>query len=382
MEIAPDIWEIEGYFSTSFFLRPPSCNIFVLRDKDLVLLVDTGTYPYYRRRIVELLRKFKREGARRLILMVTQGHFDHVANNDVIAEAGYDDVRFLLPEAEMGTINMWDHWYGEFLELEKYYDPYSMLPFAYTGIVNIASRISKKLARFLLKNSIKILFRGINTMADRAEILPMKSRAYRKYGDVEFYGWDVGRFFAIHDGSHSPGHLSFYDPKYKLLLTGDATVEINPPFFNSSLDKCIEAAGKFRRFAEQGYVQLATDSHRSSLWVKKLVEYSHREPLHPLQMVDVARGKEECIAFYRMFENYYITLKEEVLHALSELGEATVPELVEAFKKSKKPEAQLKTALVFPKVPSRLDVLVAVVLKESHAPRRLKGNDIVFSPPL
>jgi glyoxylase-like metal-dependent hydrolase (beta-lactamase superfamily II) len=381
MQITPDIWMIEGYISTNFFFKPPSCNCFILRDKDMVLLVDTGTYPFYREPILEILRMHRRDGAKRLVLMLTQGHFDHVANNDVILEAGYTDVRFLLPEVELSTIDMYHHWTGEYIELMEYYDPYRQMPIAFpTTVVNLASRVSTRLAQAIFSQSCKTLFKGINTMVDQAEILPSDSREKRIFGDVEVMGWEVGRFFAVHDATHSPGHLSFYDPQDKVFLTGDATLEINPAFFNSSVDRCIEAMAAYVKLAEQGYVEIATDAHRSSIWSQRLAEEMCYDALDRIQMVDLAMGREECVAFYQFFLDYYAALKDVVLGSLSRLGEATVPELVEEFGGSDNPYARFKTRLVFPRIPSRLDFLIANVLKEAEAPRRREGDRIVFSP--
>jgi len=379
MEITPDITMIEGYISDDFFFKPPSSNCFVLRDGEMVMLVDTGTYPFYRDAILEVLRKHRRDGAKRLVLMLTQGHFDHVANNDVILEAGYDDVRFLLPEVELPIIDLYHHWTGDFKAMMEYYDPYREFPLAFpTAAVRIAGRVSTKVAQAMISSSCKRLFRGINTLADSAEILGMEGRIEWKFGDVTLRGWEVGRFLAIHDATHSPGHLSFYDPEDKVLLTGDATLEINPAFFDSSLETCLRAMGDFKRFAAQGYVELATDAHRSSIWMGELMNTFDRQPVHPIEVVDVARGREECMTMLGFFEDYYAALKREVLDALARLGEATVPEMVEEFQGSSDPCARLKTALVFPRIPSRVDVLVANVMKEAGLPRRMEGDRILF----
>ncbi len=382
MEIAPDIWMIEGYISSNFLKNPPSCNCFVLRDGDLVLLVDTGTYGFYREPILQILRRYRKEGARRLVLMLTQGHFDHVGNNDLILEAGYDDVRFLLPEVELTTIDLYNHWNNEAVELLEYYNPFRMLPMEGPTIVpNLASRLSIDLARAIFRLNTKILFRGIKTLADRAEVLPPESRVRKQFGDVELRGWEVGRFFAVHDGTHSPGHISFYDPEQKVFLTGDATLEINPPFFNGSMDACIEYMGRFRRLAEQGYVELATDAHRSSLWTQRLQDEAEYEPIHPLQKADVVTGKDDCAAFYGFFEEYFKVLKAETLGILERLGQATIPEIVEEFRASRNPYVRFKNIIAFPKLPSRTDVMVANILKEANVPRRREGDRIIFAPP-
>lgn len=381
MEIAPDIWMIEGYLSMNFFLKPPSSNCFIMRDKDMVLLIDTGTYPHYREKILKILNRYRKDGAKRLVLMLTQGHFDHVANNDVIMEAGYREVDFYLPEAEVSSLDLFGHWTGEYRELREYYDTFrEMMPLAFpTGAVRIVNSISQNLADKMMASHLRKLFKGINTMAHTAKILPDDSRVTRKFGDVEFLGWDVGRFFAVHDATHSPGHLSFYDPEHKVFLTGDATLEINPPFLNSSLNNCIAMMKKFRQFAEQGFVRLATDAHRSKIWSSMLIDKTGEAPMSPLQMKDTFEGAEQCAAYYTLWETYYQGMKDEVLGILKRRGEATVHQIIADFKASKNPHARFKVLMKFPQLPSRLDVMVANVLRENNIPKRKDGSKIIFS---
>jgi glyoxylase-like metal-dependent hydrolase (beta-lactamase superfamily II) len=374
MEIATDVWEIEGYISTQFFIKPGSSNIFIFRDNDDVLLLDTGLYPFYRKIILDILEKYRKQGAKNLTLLISQGHFDHIANNDIILESNYNNIRFLLPEIELDTIDLLNHFTGDFKELEKYYNPYSMLPF----IVKLATKISVKFGRSLVKKMSQKLFQGINTLVDKAELLREENKVKKNIGDIEFTGWEIGRFFAIHDGAHSPGHISLYDSKNKLLMTGDATIEINPPFFNSRLIKCIEIMKKFRQIAEQGHVQIAIDSHHSSRHFQKIFEKFNVEPLDSIQLKDYAHGREQCIAFFSMFENYYKELKDEVLSALSKLKEATIPEILKEFKKSDNKAVKMKIAMKFPKFPSRLDVLIAVILDELKITWRREGKKVIF----
>lgn len=380
MEIAPDIWMIEGYLSTNFFFKPPSCNCFIMRDGELVLLIDTGTYPHYREKILTILERYRKDGAKRLLLMLTQGHFDHVGNNDVIREAGYAEVQFLLPEAELSTIDLLSHWTNEYRELREYYDTYrEMIPMGFPhGLIRVANGFSRKLADGMMAANLRKLFRGMETMAGSAKILSNASRVTKSFGDVQFQGWEVGRFFAVHDETHSPGHLSFYDPEHRVFLTGDATLEINPAFFNSSLNNCIAMMKRFRRFAEQGYVHLATDSHRSRIWFNGLLDENGEAPVDPLQCADTLEGPEACASFYAFFESYYRALKDEVLAILQRRGAATVHQIIKDFKKSRNPHVHFKTMLAFPRIPSRLDVMVAVILKEEQIPRKKEGSRILF----
>jgi glyoxylase-like metal-dependent hydrolase (beta-lactamase superfamily II) len=374
MEIVPDVWEIEGYISTQFFIKPASSNIFIFKDGEDVLLLDTGLYPYYRKLILEILERYRQEGAKNLTLLNSQGHFDHVGNNDIILESGYKSVKFLLPEVELGTIDLLNHFIGDFEDLEKFYNPYSMLPF----IIKSVSKISRKSARAMIKKMSEKLFDGIDTLVNKAEILTTESRIKKKIGNIEFNGWEIGRFFAIHDGAHSPGHISLYDPKNKLLMSGDATIEINPPFFNSRLIKCINTMENFRKIAEQGQIDIAVDSHHSSRHFQKIFKKFKINPLHPIQKADLARGKEECVDFFMMFENYYRGLKSEILAILSNLKEASIPEIIKELKKSKREEVKMKVGMKFPKFPSRLDVLIAVIFDELKIPRENKGKKVIF----
>jgi glyoxylase-like metal-dependent hydrolase (beta-lactamase superfamily II) len=381
MEIAPDIWMIEGYLSMNFFLKPPSSNCFIMRDKDMVLLIDTGTYPHYREKILKILDRFRKDGAKKLVLMLTQGHFDHVANNDVILEAGYREVEFLLPEAEVTTLDLFSHWTGEYRELREYYDTFrEMMPLAFpTGVVRIINSFSQDLADKMMASHLRKLFGGINTMAHTARILPDSSRVKRRFGDVEFLGWEVGRFFAVHDATHSPGHLSFYDPEHKVFLTGDATLEINPPFLNSSLNNCIAVMKQYKRFAEQGFINLATDAHRSKIWSSMLIDKTGEAPMSPLQLQDTFEGGATCAAYFSLWESYYQGMKDEVLGILKQRGEATVHQIIKDFKASKNPYARFKTLMKFPQLPSRMDVMIANVLREGKIPKRKEGSKIIFS---
>jgi glyoxylase-like metal-dependent hydrolase (beta-lactamase superfamily II) len=375
MEIAPDIWMLEGYVSDNFFKKPPSSNCFIMRDKDMVLLIDTGTYPHYRERILKILERYRKDGAKKLVLMLTQGHFDHICNNDIILEAGYGDVRFLVPEVELSTLDIYSHWTGEYREVQEYYNPFHEM---HQVVPRIASRISMDFTQRMVDAMIARLFRGVNTMIDAAEPLSSASRVRRKFGDVEFLGWEIGRFFAIHDATHSPGHLSFYDPEHRVFITGDATLEINPPFFNSSLNNCITMMGAFKKFAQLGYVKVATDSHRSVTNASRLVEAAKRDPLHRLQIVDTVHG-DDCIEFYSFFEKYYGALKNEVLTILKRRKEATVHQIIQDLRSSEDPNVQFKVFINLPKLPSRLEIYVANVLKEENISKRKEGDAILFS---
>ena len=404
MEIAPDVWELEGYAGTMFFLEPPSGNIFIMRDGDLVLMMDTGHHGFYRERMLKILHRLAREGAKELILIVSHGHWDHGKNNDIIYEAGYESARFLLPEPEFHTINIPSHMLGDFDSVMEYFDPGVSMSDGFRAFVQWAKNFPEyndpqyqetwKIIEALpvVYNKAKtraaweslltnILCPDLSTyLIDKAEFLSLESREQRTFGDTEVLGWPIGRFFAIHDASQSPGHICIYDPLNKLMITGDATLEINPPFFDCNFNACIDMCQKGLRMAEQGHILLATDCHRTSQWWPRSFTAWGVEPLDPMQQVDVARGKDECISFYRMWLGYFSELKEETLLAHSRIGEATVQEIVEELRKSSNKSMIFKLRLSMPNIPSTPEMLVAKVLAESRSSRRVDGERILFSP--
>ena len=361
VEMAPDFWRLEGYSGYPFKEKKSSPNVYIMRDEDTLYLLDSGLYAVYRERILKLFQKYFDEGIKKLILLHSHCHFDHVANNDIILEANFPEVRILIPEPELDVIDLKRNMLGDQEELEEYYDPYSF-EFWING------------------DEMDDLLRGVRTMAERAECLPLDSQVKKRIGDIELVGWEVGRFFAIHDGSQTPGHISIYDPKYKILLVGDLTLEINPPFMHSSLQASIDILGKFIRIVEQGHVEQIADSHRSAIFSPAIYEGCKVESLHPVMFTPIARGKDECIQFLRVFEFYYTQLKDETIIAHARLGEATVPEIVEELKKSINPAVRNKLAFSYPNRPSRIGVLVARVLKETKAVSRKENDKILFTP--
>jgi glyoxylase-like metal-dependent hydrolase (beta-lactamase superfamily II) len=360
-EVGPDFWRLEGYSGHPFSEKQSCSNHYVVRDRDTVVVFDSGIYLHYRERLLNKIREYEVKGMKRFILLNSHGHIDHVANNDIILEVDFPEVRFLLPEPELQVLDWNRYLLNDLKEIEEYYDP-------------------KTIGEAFVKPYESGL--SLATMADRAEPLSLNSRVKHKYGDVELEGWELGRLFVIHDGSHSPGHCCLYDPENKILAVGDLTLEVNPPSMDASLDGCIEVARKFRRLAEQGYVETVVDSHRASSFLPAVYEGINVEPFSEILMKPWARGRDECVESFRVWsEDYYTTLKEQVLAAHSRLGEATVGEIIEELKKSTNQMIMSKIAFSFPNRPSRLGVWVSVVLKESGAQRRKVGEQTIFTTP-
>lgn len=380
-EVLPDVWRLGGYMSDDFFFRAPSSNVYILRDQETLYIVDPGKHSNYKNEILKLVDMFKMNGVDRIVLLITQGHFDHDLNNDVVCETDLD-WKFYLPEDEIPTMDTVDDFMNDIENLGQYEDVFQTM-FPETGICLIFRETAKKspfLAEVMLKLLVTASMGKGNNMADRATILKTGERITKEFGSVSLQGWQLGRFFLIHDGTHSPGHICIYDPINKLLLSGDTTVEINPAFLYSSMNRLIEITGKYRTMTQEGYIEYVMDSHRSEKYMTELLNNLNTKAVDSIQLTEYAKTAEECEAFFSFYNTYYSELKKEVLAAHSRAGRATVGEIVAELLKSDNIYVKFKAAMEFPKVPSRMDVLVVQILIEAGAVPFKAGNKILLDP--
>jgi len=129
--------------------------------------------------------------------------------------------------------------------------------------------------------------------------------------------------------------------------------------------------------AEQGFIALASDAHRSKAFFKDAMSMLNIEVLNPIELEDCARGEDECIEFFSTFEKFYSGLKRDVLETHARLGEATIKEIVEELFKLDTPEVKFKKSFPFP---SRPNVLVTRILDEAGYNKRVSGDKMLFSP--
>jgi hypothetical protein len=334
---------------------------------------------------------------------MSHGHWDHGKNNDIIYEAGYEKATFLLPEVEFATLNIQQHMLGDMKKAMAYYDVCEGMPDAFRGILQWAKGFPEyndpkyketwdKIQALPEKYDQQKAFEAYSSLLtrvlapdlssyiiDKAEPLRMDKKVTRKYGSTVLNGWPIGRFFLIHDASQSPGHICIYDPLNKLIITGDATLEINPPFTDTTLSNCIAICRAALNMAEEGYITLATDCHRSPDWETSLALWNMK-PMEPVELVDCARGKEECVAHFKMWLAYFTNLWDGAVKAHAALGEATVTEILEELRKSTNKYVVFKMGLKPPQCPIRPENIIVNVLKETGAERRVDKGRILFKP--
>ncbi|MDQ1287501.1 MAG: Metallo-beta-lactamase superfamily protein [Actinomycetota bacterium] len=382
-EILPDVWMVGGYLSDNFFLAQPSSNAYVLRDDDVLTIVDPGVHHTYRKKILDLVEEYRSKGVKKVRMLVTQGHFDHSGNCDLVLQAGLP-WEFLLPEVEFPTMNAAADFLNDLDALAEYEDVFRTM-FVRTPagpVLRGLASVSPSLARSALRSMANGVMGSGNDIACLATLLRSDQKITRTFGSVSLSGWQAGRLFLVHDGSHSPGHLCVFDEQNKLMIAGDTTIEINPAFFYSSMQRLQDVTGAMATMAREGAIEIVVDGHRSARYFPRVFEACGVEPLDPLQLIDFASGRSECEAFLAFYHRYYQALVRGVHEAHRRAGRATVGEIVEELRASTDPYVRFKTGIPLTRLPSRDDVLVAGVLKEAGAaPLHVEGRIIVDPVP-
>lgn len=375
-EVLPDVWRIEGFLSENFWGNAPSSTTYVLRDKDIVYIIDPGTLPYYKKKMLDLVGMYEKKGVKEVVMLVTQGHFDHAINCDVVKETGLP-WKFYLPEEEIATTkSMINDIMNDYDELEKWEDVFAT---EFPG--NPLFEMTEKKSHHLTKNVLRTIVEetvGLddNHMVDEATILRPSSRITKQYGSVTLTGWEMGRFFISFDGSHSRGHICLYDPKYKIIFSGDTTIEINPPFLYSSINKLIDITDKYKTMAHEGHIIFTMDAHRSHDLNKIFETMRMSTTKYETMMYTLTSADSE--AFFEFFCTYYKEMKKEILAAHCRIGRATIGEIVMELLKSENKYIKFKASMKWPELPSRLDVAVAVVLRDAGAvPVEVEGKILI-----
>ncbi|OCN01057.1 hypothetical protein A7X67_06680 [Clostridium sp. W14A] len=377
-EVLPDVWRIEGFLSGNFWGRAPSSTTYVLRDEDKVYIIDPGTLPYCKKKILDLVDLYEKKGVREVVMLITQGHFDHAANCDVVKETGLP-WKFYLPEEEIGTTrSMITDIMNDYEELEKWEDVFST-EFPENPLFEMTEKKSHRLTKNVMRAIVEeTVGHDDNHMVDEATILKPSSRITRQYGSVTLTGWELGRFFISFDGSHSRGHVCVYDPKYKIIFSGDTTIEINPPFLYSSMDKLIDITDKYRTMAHEGLIVYTMDAHRSHDMNRVLK--AKGVPVNQYELEMYTANSADSEAFFDFFCTYYKEMKKEILAAHRRVGRATIGEIVKELLKSDNESVKFKASLKWPELPSRLDAAVAVVLRDAGAVPIEADGKIVIDP--
>ncbi|CQR46764.1 putative metallo-hydrolase YflN [Paraliobacillus sp. PM-2] len=176
-EISEDIAMYRTLVSNIYMVGNPSNESWVL--------IDTGVAQYHERILVAAQRRFPDTPPKAIIL--THGHFDHVGSAKALAK--YWDVPIYAHQEELPYLN------GSLA-----YPPVD--PTVGGGLISLISPLFPKKPIQLSKWLQPITKELENTLLD---------------------GWTI-----IHTPGHTPGHISLFKEKDRVLIAGDAVATENP----------------------------------------------------------------------------------------------------------------------------------------------------------
>jgi len=327
-KIADDFFMFQGGIGLK--QMPPSyCNTYLLRDENTLILYDSSVFKDLRNEMLKTIKEY--EGVCNVFYLIN-GHsdLDHVGNNDIIDDVKIEQKHFIIHEGGLPRLSQ-------------------------------AKR-----------------FRAIpRSMHGIAEPLRDREKEKITIGNMCLQGWRLGNIYLIHDGAHVKEHLCLYDAKRRALLVGDLTGEYNP-MLNSKTNRLIEYCDIFTKMAEEGYVEILGDGHRSRDAYEQAFQKYDIVPFTQLQMSNYIQGKDAIIEFLRGFSNYYRELRDTILDVHKDLGSATIKDILGQLRKSDSQAIQMKLKLEYPRFLSWIRYSVTSILVEAGSRRRKIGTQTFY----
>jgi hypothetical protein len=136
--------------------------------------------------------------------------------------------------------------------------------------------------------------------------------------------------------------------------------------------------------ADEGYIAIAADGHRSTTSWGKVMASFPKELRHDVREGDYVVGRDNCIKFFDIFERYHRGQRQGVIEAHRKVGTATIPEITDALlKENNEGITMMKathTALAAFSYPWRS--LSAIIVMEQRCKKVAEKNGLPsFTPP-
>lgn len=227
--------------------QPDVANALIHRTGDTVVIVDTGVTEAFRKALRAAVDEFG--DAKRLLLLTTHGHTDHVGNNDLVDEIASErgiTAEHFVPARDVGQM----------------LDPVDYWTSAFSPIVDLTSFPAPADLSAAFVVSLFQPLRPFGATTRTYEELPMQRL---DLGPVRVNGWSFadGAVSVIRSQGHCAGHVIVYLRDSRLLHLGD---EDNGPcgsMPDADQVKVQSVFGLAASLIDSGAVQTITDGHGS-----------------------------------------------------------------------------------------------------------------------
>jgi len=221
-------------------------NVVLHRSGDTLYLIDTGDTESFRehlRAAVERLRPF-----RRVVLINTNGHVDHIGNNDLAYALGAERVDHFISVNDVPTLRDNIRYFAESFERVAPYVDLGKSPTAYSNdLVSLFSPVAPNM------ETVRVL-----------ESLPLEAL---EIGEQIFPGWRFGEdLYVMKSHGRTAGQVVVYIPAAKLLHLSDETNSYFPPWHDSSAFNTINLLLRVREVLDGEGVKFLSDSRHHRLY--------------------------------------------------------------------------------------------------------------------
>ena len=222
--------------------QPDSGNTILYRHRGTLYIIDTGSTVSFRpflRRAINRLRPF-----RNVVLFNSHGHPDHTGNNATVGKIAGHRLRYYMSRRDFPIVNHPNAWLLRAIRAVSGYVP---------GFDDPVAQTQQLLGLFLPLNTLPSRRRGI-------ESLPQQTV---RIGRLRMRGWVLGGgdVDVLPTRGHTPGSISFYFPKVRLLHLADELNSYYPAFPESRPQRIRTVFGLALKASAGRAVRLLTDGH-------------------------------------------------------------------------------------------------------------------------
>lgn len=234
-------------------LKANSSNVLLHRSEDTLHIVDSGALLFYRKAILKAAHQLGR--VKKVVLINTHSHTDHLANNDLIYDIPAQEHFLLMPR----------------LTLEHSRDQAAY----YAGGTGRIQAFSERVPHLVKSKDstreewVRLLepFKPMKPMLDKAiplEHLPLQRL---ELGEMLQIGWKVTpAMYAIPTRGHTDDSVIVYFPRNKLLFMGDETNRAYHIFLDGDGINAFRLFRDVLEMIDAGQVRMLLDSHHYHLF--------------------------------------------------------------------------------------------------------------------
>ncbi|MCD4784428.1 MAG: MBL fold metallo-hydrolase [Candidatus Eremiobacteraeota bacterium] len=284
--IMEDVLMCPGDNKVNCFFKPFVPNTFVVREGSTLFVIDTGAGKSMKEMLQKAVNQLRGD-AKKLVLINTHTHIDHVGNNkSIMSLEGFDEKHHLMHEAGEKTLgDPYSYLLNVFRETDRYYDVFEGPPPPWRFFTRLMSIGSRQTNLDKLVGSVLKKYDPVESSPETGEFLKRDDMGLIKIGsgNVEelrmssdvvsidlgprtLKGWTIDEAVIWAEESHSPDHIMILFPGKKLLISGDLTIDLFPTLPNHPKSElAIKNMSTIKDLATEEIITTLADSHHNGV---------------------------------------------------------------------------------------------------------------------